>query len=76
MVQEVLMERTISKMKQLSTKRIHQVNDFVEFISQRADNDTITKGLQQLSSVSENTYDFLDNEPEIYTVNDLIVRYV
>jgi len=34
----------------------------------------ITKGLQQLSSLS-NTFNFLNNEPELYSVNDLKIKY-
>ena len=46
------------------------MNDFVEFIIQKTDDTMITEGLQKLSSLSQ-TYDFLCDEPELYTVNDL-----
>ena len=36
----------------------------------------ITKGLQHLSSSSNQTYEFLNDEPEIYSVNDLKTRLV
>ena len=75
MEREVLMERTINKIERLPTKRIREVNDFVEFIIQKADDAIISEGLQNLSSSSCATYDFLDNEPELYTVNDLKVKF-
>ena len=75
MEREVLMERTIYKIKRLPTKRIQEVNNFVESIIQKADDAMITEELQQLSSASSATYDFLDNEPELYSVNDLRVRF-
>ena len=70
MEREVLVKRTIGKIEQLPTTRILEVNDFVEFIIRRTDDAMITKDLQQLSSNSR-AYDFLYDEPELYTVNDL-----
>ena len=74
MEREVLMRKTVRNIEQLSTVRIQEVNDFVEFILRRVDDTLITEGLQQLSS-SSRSYDFLNNEPEIYSVNDLKVKY-
>ena len=75
MEREVLMEKTIRKIGQLPTTRIREVNDFVDFMIQRAEDSLITEGLQQLVSGSQ-TYDWLYNEPELYTVNDLKVKFV
>jgi len=74
MEREVLVKNTIGRIEQLPTKRVQEVNDFVEFIIRRTDDAMITEGLQQLSSIS-NTYDFLYSEPELYSVNDLKVRF-
>ena len=75
MEREVLVQKTISKIEQLPMKRIREVDDFVEFIIRKADDALITEGLQKLTSFSH-TYDFLNNEPELYTINDLKVRFV
>lgn len=72
MEREVLIEKTIRRLEQLPVKRIHEVNDFVEFMIRRTDDALITEGLQQLSS-SGYTFDFLNDEPELYSVNDLNV---
>jgi len=74
MEREILMRKTVRNIEQLPTVRIQEVNDFVEFILRRVEDALITEGLQQLSS-SSHTYDFLNNEPEIYSVNDLKVQY-
>jgi hypothetical protein len=74
MEREVLMEKTIRTIEQLPTKRVREVNDFVEFIIQRTDDALITEGLQQLSSHSQ-AFDFLNSEPELYSVNDLKIRF-
>jgi hypothetical protein len=70
MEREVIIKRTIRGIEQLPTKRIHEVNDFVEFISRRTNDALITEGLQQMSS-SGHTFDFLNDEPALYSVNDL-----
>ena len=72
---EALMQGTISKIERLPATHVREVNDFVEFIVRRADDAMITEGLQQLTSCG-NTCDFMYGEPELYTVNDLKVRYV
>ena len=74
MEREVLVKNTVGRIGQLPIKRVQEVNDFVEFLIQRTDDATITDGLQQLSSISD-TYDFLSDEPELYSVNDLKVRF-
>jgi len=75
MERDVLVKRTIGKIEQLPTTRVREISDFVEFIIQRTDDAIITEGLQQLSSDSQ-TYDFLSDEPELYTVSDLKVKFV
>jgi hypothetical protein len=75
MEREVLVKRTIGNIQRLPSKRVHEVNDFVEFIMQKTNDSLITEGLQELSSMSRHTYDFLDNEPELYSVNDLKVKF-
>ena len=74
MEREVLVKNTIGKLAQLPKRGVQDVSDFVEFIIRKTDDKMITEGLQQLSSISH-TYDFLNDEPELYTVNDLKVRF-
>ena len=68
-------ELLVKKIEQLPTTRVREVSDFVDFIIRKTDDTLITDGLQQLSYIG-NTYDFLYNEPDLYTVNDLKVRFV
>ena len=57
----------LGNIKKLPTPRIREVNDFMEFIIQKTDDVLITEGLQKLS-LSGHTYDFLNDEPELYSV--------
>ena len=75
MEREVLVKKTIYNIEQLPTSRVKEVSDFVDFIIHRVNDSLITEGIQQLSSSSK-TYDFLDKEPELYSINDLKVRFV
>jgi hypothetical protein len=75
MEREVLVKQTMDKIEQLPTMRLQEVSDFVEYIFQKNEDALITEGLQQLSAISH-TYDFLNDEPDLYTVNDLKVRFV
>ena len=74
MERTVLVQKTLRNIEQLPTTRIREVSDFVEFMLQKVDDALITEGLQELSSASR-VYDFLENEPEIYSVSDLKVKY-
>lgn len=70
MEREILINETLCGIDRLPTARIQEVNDFVEFIIRRTDDVQITEGLQNLVS-SSSSFDFLSNEPELYSVNDL-----
>jgi uncharacterized protein YaaN involved in tellurite resistance len=74
MEREVLVSKTVRNIGQLSTARVQEVNNFVESILHRTGDAIITTGLQELA-LSGHTYDFLKNEPELYSVNDLKVRF-
>ena len=67
-------EVLVRKIEQLPITHIREVNDFVESIIRKTNDALITEGLQQLLSIG-NTYDFLYDEPDLYTVNDLKVKF-
>jgi len=75
MEREVLVKKTFRSIEKLPTRRVREVSDFVEFMLQKSEDTLITEGLQELS-ISSGTYDFLYNEPEIYSVNDLKKKFV
>ena len=75
MEREVIMKKTVQNIEQLSTSRIREVNNYVEYILQKTEEIMITEGLQQLSS-SCYGFDFLNNEPDLYSINDLKTKYI
>jgi len=74
MEREVLMRKAVHNIGQLPTIRVQEVNNLIEYLLHKTENDVITEGLQQMS-FSGHVYDFLNNEPDIYSVNDLKVKF-
>jgi len=70
MERETIMRKTVHNIEQLPTKRIREVNDYIEFMLQKTEDDLITEGLQQLAS-SCYGFDLLNDEPDLYSINDL-----
>lgn len=69
-----LLDLTIQKMKQLPEEKLREVNDFVEFLLQRKAEYALTEGIKQLAAQSK-SFDFLEEEDDSYTVNDLKEKY-
>ncbi len=69
-----LIEDTVSKMKQLPDDKLEEVHDFVSFLLSKTDDILLQVSLQKLSSESK-TLSFLNDEKDLYFVNDLKERY-
>ena len=74
MNRQVLINNTISKIRQLSDTKIKEVNDFADFLLSKMDDQIIREGIKEMISDSK-SYDFLKEEEDLYTVNDLKERY-
>lgn len=70
----IILNKAIDNLQKLPADKVQEVNDFVEFLIGRVDAQLFTEGIQQIASGSK-TFGFLDDEPEMYTVHDLKVRY-
>jgi hypothetical protein len=69
-----LIENTLAKIKQLPDLKIIEVNEYADFLLSRIDDNIIRDGIQELTSQNE-SFDFLKEDEDIYTVEDLKVRY-
>lgn len=69
-----LMHDTIQKLQQLPNTKLEEINDYVNFLLAKIDDNILQEGIQKLSSESE-ALSFLAEEDDLYTVNDLKVRY-
>ena len=74
MNRDALIEQTIEKLHQLPESKIQEVNDFACFLLSKIDDVILQKGIQKLISDSK-SFDYLKNEEDLYSVNDLKERY-
>lgn len=74
MNREVIIENIVNKIKQLPDAGIMEVNDFAEFLLSKIDDQIIKEGISSIIAESR-TFEFLHDEEDLYTVNDLKERY-
>lgn len=70
MTRQILIERTINALKQLPQEKAEEISDFADFLFKRYEEKMLSEGIQKMVSTSE-SFEFLMNEEEIYTVADL-----
>ena len=74
MNRQVLIDNTLNKIRLLPDMKIKEVSDFTDFLLSKIDDKIIQEGIQKLVSESK-AFDFLNNEEDLYTVNDLKEKY-
>jgi len=74
MNRSILIKETIEKIHQLPDIKIQEINEFAEFLLSRIDNKILIEGMQKLASDSK-SFDYLKNEEDLYSVNDLKEKY-
>ena len=74
MDRQVLIDNTFNKIRQLPDARIKEINDFADFLLSKIDDKIIQEGIQKLTSESK-AFEFLKDEDDLYTLNDLKERY-
>lgn len=66
--------QAFENIKKLPEDKISEVNDFVEFLLSKIDNQLINDGIDSLVKDSK-SFDFLKDEPDIYSLNDIKEKY-
>ena len=74
MDRQVLIETTDSKIRQLPDAKIKEINDFADYLLSKIDDKIIQEGIQKMTSDSK-AFEFLKDEDDLYTLNDLKERY-
>jgi hypothetical protein len=74
MSRKELLENTIKYLKELPNEKISEVHDFVEYLYQKHEEYILKTGIQKLETES-GSFQFLKNEEELYTVNDIKEKY-
>lgn len=74
MKRKIILERTINSLRKLPNHKLDEISDFIDFILKKHEEEQIKKGIETLISSSK-SFEYLQNEEEIYTVNDIKVKY-
>jgi hypothetical protein len=67
---QIIIERTLKAINQLPEDKVEEISAFADFILKRYEENEITRGIQQIASQSD-TFNFLNEDEEIYSINDL-----
>ncbi len=74
MNRETLIKNTVNKINKLPDSEIIEVSDFTDFLICKIEDQILTKGIEEVISKSK-SFDFLNEEKDLYTVKDLKERY-
>lgn len=74
MTKQAIIERTIKAINQLPEDKAVEISDFADFIIKKFEDNRIIENIQQLASNSQ-VFDFLNDEEELYSSNDLREKY-
>ena len=70
MNRQLIIERTVKAINQLPEEKAEEISDFADFVTKRYEENRLTDGIQSMISKSE-TFQFLNEEEELYSVADL-----
>lgn len=74
MNRKILIENTLEKLQKLPDAKIQEINDFAEFLLSKIEDKILVEGIQKLTSDSE-TFEYLNLEEDLYTLNDIKEKY-
>jgi len=74
MTKQAIIDRTIKAINMLPEDKAEEISDFADFIMKRFEDSQITEGIQILISNSK-TFNFLNDDEDLYSDKDLKERY-
>lgn len=69
-----LLEQTIQRLYKLPESKQQEVSDFVEFLLKRMEDESFIREATQQAAHSK-AFDFLEQEPDLYSEDDLKERF-
>ena len=70
MNKQLIIERTLKVINQLPEEKAVEISNFADFVFKQYEEQELTNGIQKLASKSI-SFDFLNNEEDIYSLSDL-----
>ncbi|MGB4850540.1 MAG: hypothetical protein WBP41_21620 [Saprospiraceae bacterium] len=74
MTRQAIIDRTLKAINQLPNDKAEEISDFADFVTKRYEEQKLSEGIQKIASDSR-TFEFLNEEEEIYSETDLKVIY-
>ena len=74
MTRQILIDKVLEKLKVLPDSKLEEINDFADFLLNRLDDRILTEGIRHMTENSK-AFEFLNEEEDLYSVNDLKERY-
>ena len=74
MTREAIIQKTVEVLQALPDEKIEEVSDFADYILKKYDDRLLQQEMQALIEQSD-TFNFVKEEQELYTVKDLKERY-
>lgn len=65
-----VLKNTIEKLRQLDEDKLQEAKDFVEFLMTKVSDKELTKEIQKQAETGK-TFSFLNEEEELYSIEDL-----
>jgi hypothetical protein len=69
-----LIDETLQKLNKLPDDKIQEVKNYADFLISKIEDQIVIDGIAVLTAKSK-TFEFLNEEEELYTVNDVIEKY-
>ncbi len=69
-----IIEKTVSALSKLPEAKGKEVADFADFMVKKTEEEQLQSGIQQIIQNSD-TFAFLNDEEDLYTLDDLIEKY-
>jgi len=74
MRRQAIIERTVKAINQLPEDKAEEISNFADLVIKRYEEQLLTKGMAELTANST-AFDFLKDEEDIYTEEDIKERY-
>lgn len=75
MSKKPLIEEAVESLEQLSEQKIIEATTFIRFLLERRDEQLLQKGAEKLMGESELFNRFFEDEPDLYSEDDLKERF-
>jgi hypothetical protein len=74
MTREAIINKTLKVLAALPAEKVEEIADFASYVLKKHEDDLIQRGIEKMIEGST-TFQFLADEEDLYTVNDIKEKY-